>query len=172
MTMKMIKFGVGVIGLLMSTTIFAVDVYNDTTAPLATGTVDPTDCGVLATAAKVNLSTGVIAALHCRSIWGDATVAACHGKGNVAPTSETCGCTNTGTSATPNYVKNITTCAGTCDVLTGAYTQSVEGQVDTVLLAGRKAFGSSTAGGQLLPYSLGDTGLCDNSNLAGIIIFP
>lgn len=170
MTMKMTKFGVAIIGLLMSTTLWA-GAFDDATAPL-TGAVNTTDCGILASQAKVNLSTGVVAALHCRSIWGDAIVGACHSKGNVAPTNVDCTCSNVGTSATPNYKMNVSTCPGSCDS-TGGYVQSVVGEVDSVLLAGRKAYGSTTAGGQLSEYGLGDTGLCNDANLAGIdTLFP
>lgn len=169
--MKMIKFGVAIIGMLMSTTILA-GTYDDATAALTAGTVTDTDCGVLSSAAKVNLSTGVVAALHCRSIYGDAIVGTCHTKGNVNPTTETCACNDVSATATPSYQKNISTCPGTCDAVTGAYTASDASGTDTVLLAGRKGFGASTSGGQLLSYSLGDTGLCDDTNLSAISLFP
>lgn len=171
MTMKMIKFGVAIIGVLMSSTLLAADMYKDTTADLVMGTVDPADCSALRDAAKVNLSTGVIAALNCRSIIGDGLIGTCHSKGNVKPSSVNCSCNDISTTAIPNYQMNISTCPGSCDS-GGNYVQSAPPAIDSVLVAGRKAFGASTGGGQLTSYSLGDTGLCDAANLKKVSLFP
>lgn len=171
---KMIKFGAGLVGLLMSATILAAgEDYNDQTTIMPGGAVDTIQCAILGTQVSLNLSSGVIAALHCRTIYGDAIVGTCHSSGNVNPTTETCGCNNISTTATPDYQKNISICPGTCDAITGTYTAAdTATKVDKVLVAGRKAFGASTAGGQLQSYSLGDTGLCNGANLPGVSLFP
>ena len=101
--MKKIKFGAGIAGLLMSAMAFA-GTYDDATVALSSD-IDNDDCAALAGVAKVNLSTNVIAAAHCRTVHGDVYVATCHAKGNVAPTTENCGCVDNSTTATPIMVR-------------------------------------------------------------------
>jgi hypothetical protein len=169
--MKAIKITLGFIAVLFSASAFSE--YNDTTAALGGGTlVDDTTCSPLGAQVTLNRSTGVSGAIHCRSVFSDVIVGTCHSNGNVTPTSVVCGCgPDTGTPGNPVRNVNITTCPGTCDT-TGAYTETVLGVPDTVLVAGRKAFGATTAGGTVNTYSLGDTGLCNATNLQGVSVFP
>jgi hypothetical protein len=169
--MKANKAIFGFVALLFCGSAFAQ--FTDATAPIAGATVDNLTCDPLGAQVSLNLSSGVVGALHCRSVFADAIVGTCHVTGNVTPTTVTCGCgPNTGTPLAPVFNANVSTCPGVCNQTSGTYTTSQPGVADTVLVAGRKAFGASTAGGTVATYSLGDTGTCTDGNLAGISLFP